>query len=710
LSNLLEMSKVKSFWTGKLKTVLQNEQGQMAIFVALIFQVLFVFFAMVINIGLIIHDKINLQNSVDIAAYYAAERQSEILNEIAHINYQIHQDNKLLAWRYRVLGTLGRPASPAFQFSQNPVPTPLTDVPYAEAGMDPSICVGHTGWAELHIADPSKAGNNLCDHDESTRIPPIPRATIIPGAIQPFPNIAGFTDQIRAQYKQSCEDGGAIDWYFTGLILQAYREAIANRKAMIRTLSRNLSSSKTDFMDQSMNSVAQTAERTFTKNLTLTNSSNAPKFEFLNSLGLAQCAGAGESGVASWLSDIAIRPVLLYRDMIDNGGCERTIRPHTDPTRSPSYLKFDPAGILRTVLTQEYPLTDLHRASRGFEKNPWCLAYVGVKASVSSIKPFAPLGNPITLTARAFAQPFGGRIGPWDRSSWPVGSDHSVGAIKDGEIDPIAVIRSAPGGADQVDPTQPGPENRERFLPNYSRYPGDVLGLKSQIAMGNARQKLAQIYNPALNQQIAFKWYSSFNTIPQTGDVLAYDAANPANYVRSIEAAVIAPDLFDITYYSIEPHYFDNYSTYDMAPLPNGQRRFAPGTVISDLGSHLGDPRTQGFSVYDQIGLVSPVNTIEVAPTFYAVTDQSQLLTGWTQNSPTSYAFPTESFGQCAPGQTPDIQRGQPRIPGNCADGERGGRVGYSVRLISKDFLRATDLELGGAGIKGPIVNPPGDF
>ena len=56
----------------------------MAIFVALIFQVLFVFFAMAINIGLVVHDKINLQNSVDLAAYYAASKQAEVLNVIAH--------------------------------------------------------------------------------------------------------------------------------------------------------------------------------------------------------------------------------------------------------------------------------------------------------------------------------------------------------------------------------------------------------------------------------------------------------------------------------------------------------------------------------------------------------------------------------------------------------------------------------------------------
>src|ERR1700722_2583132 len=84
-----------------------SQRGQAAIFVALMFNVLFVFFAMSINVALVVHDKINLQNSVDMAAYYAAAKQSEILNVIAHENYIIRQAWKLLAWRYRVLGTMG---------------------------------------------------------------------------------------------------------------------------------------------------------------------------------------------------------------------------------------------------------------------------------------------------------------------------------------------------------------------------------------------------------------------------------------------------------------------------------------------------------------------------------------------------------------------------------------------------------------------------
>ena len=47
---------------------MKGQHGQASILIAIIFQVLFIFFAMVINVGLLVHDKINLQNSVDIAA------------------------------------------------------------------------------------------------------------------------------------------------------------------------------------------------------------------------------------------------------------------------------------------------------------------------------------------------------------------------------------------------------------------------------------------------------------------------------------------------------------------------------------------------------------------------------------------------------------------------------------------------------------------
>jgi Flp pilus assembly protein TadG len=143
----------------------------MAVFVALLFQVLFVFFAMIINVGLLVHDKINLQNSVDLAAIYAAQKQAEVLNAIAHTNYQIRQSWKLLAWRIYVEGDLGRDNHLVKRLRQNDFPEALdTNL------VMPSVCVAHSDWS-----DTMKNTGNACK-DAKIRIPTIPKVKVV------FPN------------------------------------------------------------------------------------------------------------------------------------------------------------------------------------------------------------------------------------------------------------------------------------------------------------------------------------------------------------------------------------------------------------------------------------------------------------------------------------------------------------------------------------------
>ena len=144
-----------------------NQRGQIAIFIALIFQVLFVFFAMAINVGMVVHDKINLQNSVDLAAYYGAQRQAEILNQIAHINYQIRQSFKLFTWRYRVLGSLGLQQHP---MNPNNGGAVGSETAYSQV---PSFCITHDLWQEYNQLDPN---STIC-RDAVVDLPNIPPLT-----------------------------------------------------------------------------------------------------------------------------------------------------------------------------------------------------------------------------------------------------------------------------------------------------------------------------------------------------------------------------------------------------------------------------------------------------------------------------------------------------------------------------------------------------
>ena len=173
----------------QIRKLSQSETGQMSVFVALMFQVLFVFFAMVINVGLVVHDKINLQNSVDLAAFYGAQRQAELLNEIAHLNYQIRQDFKLLTFRYRVLGGLGRDGNsgdgltmPQVGQGGNEPDTAITDVnQYTNGPEDPVVCVANQYWREFF--ENSSQNENYCYQQYNTSTPEIPIPPVIAGWI-----------------------------------------------------------------------------------------------------------------------------------------------------------------------------------------------------------------------------------------------------------------------------------------------------------------------------------------------------------------------------------------------------------------------------------------------------------------------------------------------------------------------------------------------
>lgn len=703
------------------RDILFNETGQMSIFVALIFQVLFVFFAMVINIGLLIHDKINLQNAVDLGAYYAAARQADLLNEIAHINYQIRQDYKLLTWRYRVLGTLGRQGTsapndmtlpPARRSPGSPQPdAPRPDFFGTQPEEYPVVCVSNDLWSEMLI---NNSLENYCYRQYGTSTPGIPSVSIIAPWVPGISGVANWTSQAQQQLTLSCQNAGPLNWAFTVQMLYAYRQAVSVRKDMIKSLRRNLVLH--DFKDRQNQSVFDGAKQTIFKNLTKANQESLD-VEFINGLEMGSCA---QNDGEVWLPQILTAPALLYQFTSSGGGasgCNYNFRFHNDVAGLPvnGMNTWDPSGILRSMTSGEPsdPNHPLH-SSMGFEKNPWCMAYVGVKAKTKPRKPFAPFGSPIELTARSFAQPFGGRIGPWYYDRWPNSSPRSDGGNR---LDPLTSPRRIAGGP-------PISAYSGDNLPNYSRYPGDQVGMKSQLAQAGFRH----IFNPyaslPLAQRISLTYFSTFGDIPQTGDPLAWKQGTPPNsppppgvqLIRQAEIAAVAPDLFDATYYSIDPEYPANYfnagppTRFTLQPILGNQP-----IPISDIGSRLGSlPNMRNFAVINQIQTAappsgSPPNQAGLDPgtlplLYWVIRDWKHLLTGWAPHRAGDYqTFPSERFAACATPATNSLM-----IPGKCAV---GGRTGYSVRLVSKDHL-LSKWNVGGAGeAPGDLLNkPPTDF
>jgi Flp pilus assembly protein TadG len=700
---MVRLSHMRQTNLERLKRIVRSETGQMSIFIALIFQVLFVFFAMVINIGLIVHDKINLQNAVDLGAYYAAQRQAEVLNEIAHINYQIRQDYKLLAWRYRVLGTLGRTSTGV------PQKTLSGSIPEAPIGELPSFCVANDSWREVLAT--SVQNENYC-YQQYNR--PIQYSPIL-NVVAPFiPGIgAARSASIDARNNQiaSCLASGPFNWYFLMQMVYAYKMSIAGRKAMIENLRRNLVSPQ--MVDQNLESVRDGVLATIRNNLTASNRGafSDGDFEVYNGLSNPTCAGPDGDGSPT-LPETKTRPLFFYTNAVSTGSeCIFNAEYQTStPNFQPGSQLNDP--VLRALVSE--PGTAgadamLH-STLGYEKNPWCMAYFGVKAKTRPRKPFAPFGQAVTLEARSFAQPFGGRIGPWYGTSWSPGSPQSNPSPR---TDPLTSSRMIANVSDGSSPD----------LPNFSRFPGDRLGLESRAAMA-ATRKLLNTYTQALPQlRLSINFYTKFDNIQQTGDPLAWDGDvnTPPNNVppsvanlRRAEMIAVAPDVFDATYYSIEPQYAGNYlglpnETQRFPNLPSiFAKRYAP---MPDIGGRNDVAILKGISVASQVLAANGGDSqVGLDPELlegslrYPIRKWEHLLTSWTAPGVSTFVFPDGIFGNCA-----NKAKATFMVPGGCA---QGGRTGYSVRTVSRDHLLSPTWNVGGAGsAPAEILNkPPAEF
>lgn len=703
----------------------------MAIFFALIFQVLFVLFAMIVNVGLLVHHKINLQNSADLAAYYGAMKQAEMMNAMAHINYQIRQSWKLLAWRYRVLGTGGyEPGTQPYLSASNQLrlndafEMPVESMPAneQEAWRAPVFCVYYQPFRQ-------NKGQNTC---KGALRPDANRITLFkaPPVIAGFLGITGLARSIAQdsleQIQIASDDAGEFNWTMLARFVVGFNLDQADRKLALIQLARGLSKSPEDFNELNGQSVKVGLLNTLKKNLTIPNreSLRDDQVKIINGLGHERCSAASVSQFdpPKWLSEVKIAPAFFTLDQIAgdssiNFGILNLSRDSLPRVQN----KFtDEIAILKDYVD---PLAPPYNSSLGYEKNPWCMAYVGVVATTAPKIPFSPLGE-IKMTAIAFAKPFGGRMGPWYNKIWDPSSPKSNRGDRTDELVPT-----------RVDDPSSIPEPRDfTRIPNYARFPGDQLGLISRNTLGRFHRlfyDLNQGFNTR-NGQFAraqppgppptptdtspdFNYWSHVHKpYPQNlkFDTLSWDSNNNfAPRQRELELLAIAPDLFDITYYSIEPDFYNNYYKTIKQEYLRANTGFQPQQFRPDHGGQVNSTADmEAYNVKKQIEKVAQyAQALEIDPVgsggaaqglTYLVKDVNHLLTGWTGTHSRNFDLDPEKFGKCKLASLP----GTP-APGLCVD---GGRTGYSVKLVSYDYLHSQDLQLGGeGGTQGPILNPP---
>jgi len=741
--------------------LLRNRKGQVAIFIALLFQVLFLFFAMIINVGLLVHHKINLQNSVDLAAYYGASKQAEVLNAIAHVNYQIRQSWKLLTWRQRVLGTAGHDvpgAAPYSKIRDNPSGSNLSDIlaggntanntPYRL----PRFCITYDPH-ELQTLAPSD--ENSCKNMHLATQVGLPNPNLLF-----IPNFYGFGTIVSTaitsaigQIKDRCEYVGSLNYIIGGRFILAHNNDAEQRAHLINYLATGISTDTSDFFEIEGGSARQGIERTLSKNLTDANRATM-NFQVLN--GLAQGACRKTSSVTGssqlnndappWLVPVEVYPVWRYYDCNIGGSSgassvNQAARQLSAGAANRPQLFNDAPPVLKNEYAAMEPYLNPRPVLTGFEKDPWCMAYVGVKATTSPRIPFMPLSN-VTLTAEAYSKPFGGRIGPWYTNTW------QPSELGNARINTTANTLNVPGkteargGVRVLNVGGIGNIDAPDWAANIARFPGDTLGWASERVLayfhriirinapGDVNSAYRQMYN---GSQLPFPMANDFRpslrhydlvgnssaTAIEFRDQLTWDTAgNGAPRLRLAEIAAVAPDLFDLAYYSIDPDYYNNYFKKIERHIASRPGFNPQNRLLGDLGSRFqSSPEAERLNVFDQMriqrfaGNPQALNSDVSMP--YLAKNPAHLLNSFSYDSIVDFSKNDIRFGKCevplsgtpysgSPFETPL----DPATPGNCI---RGGRVGYSVKLVARDYLKDASLELGGQGVTGPIRNQPPD-
>ncbi len=724
---------------------IRNNRGQVAIFIALMFQVLFLFFAMIVNVGLLVHHKINLQNSVDIAAYYGASKQAEVLNAISHVNYQIRQSWKLLVWRQKVLGTAGiDPTSPNFPYRKLAMNQALGEVlaggqaePQNSVFKRPTFCITYSPH-EIKGQGAAVSTENTCRFMYNSNFIKLPSANIlyIPGFFNFGTTVAAAITSAANQAFKRCADTGALNYMIGGIFIAAHIRDSEERAYLMNYLATGLSVDENNFYELSGDQVKLGLEKTLKKNLTDANRATVD-FEVYNSLAASSCrnaVGPGGTNQPQWMVPINTYPVWRYLD------CNSNLN-ETDGTISSSSRQLIkqqlPALIDEATESYKEGAKKVSEALQprptliGFEKDPWCVPYVGVRASAKPKIPFMPLSE-VEITAEAYTKPFGGRMGPWYVKDWPQAvtpaarlsyKANSINFQSDRseEIGPVRVTDLS--GIDKIDDPA--------WAANIARFAGDTLGFSSERVLAyfhralmgdyeapNSYEKLstgAQNYPFPVSpdSKVSLRYYEDIiSTYSENGprDSLTWDkTSNMAPRLRLMEIAALAPTIYDLNYYSIDPDFYNNYFTQIEKHKEKRGGWDAGHVLLGDYGWRGDTEAGKKMNIFDQIkiqrdvGATAALNSDISMP--YAVKKASHLLNSWAVDNLLDYKINSAKFGECFSPASGDFETPMnPPTPGNCVD---GGRVGNSVKLVSKDWLKSSDLELGGSGQTGAIRNPP---
>ncbi len=348
----------------------KNERGQVAILFALVFTFMFVLFAMVVDFGHLVNNKINLQNAADAAAYSGAAWQAQALGRLGQMNYYLRQNLKEMAMRVQVTHLRHNrnfPRGAGFYSGGGGAPN-----------VEPFICQQAHGYQALSGLK-YRFDTNLCRNASPTTggLPPIVVPPVI-AAFDPFAvAIAAQIRKIADAAKQECAAAANDNRRLAEHLVNVYTRRSRFHADQIREIQGWINEVGGGPAESNQHPIAQTAFQTARRNLTLANRDEF-RMEILQPSGSEYIR----------LNENIMRASLFYVNFnVEGEGC----------VGRPRFLDFD--GMVS-----------------GVNKDQTIVTYFAVKLSSKPRMLFMPqrwidAAFP-TLEAFAAAKPFGSRIGP----------------------------------------------------------------------------------------------------------------------------------------------------------------------------------------------------------------------------------------------------------------------------------------------------------
>jgi hypothetical protein len=443
--------------------VIKSNRGQLSIFMGITLILVMGMLAFIINIGLFVKAKINLQNAVDAAAFSGAATQARQLSNIAYANWEMRNTYKEWMFKYYVLGQIGL-------MKESPPPFNLANS-VLDSNSKVSFLLRSVGSAGSTAPTDKLNVPTICVHNNSSvnicsifSLPGIPRFPAI--GVAGISDIhEAFVNKLVEQKSLNCSDRtqinylAALSWAFSSGIKEipgapliatnragAWPESVelAMRIRNLEMVMNRPAVQDIDFVNKDnlaqMGSEIGYNERPVKAFMSAFRNLGGGKYK--DRLGKASDNNAFDELAKSFkLTEIAPQPYIADENSVSGFLIPRGFNYPGDTSvtaLTKTYVDLQVVPVNYATMFSTFATLNTQLATgeavasgcgvsksampvpgylMGFVKNPQVLTYYAVKGEADFTGLFFPSSqsNPnrsFKLTAYAAAKPFGGRIGP----------------------------------------------------------------------------------------------------------------------------------------------------------------------------------------------------------------------------------------------------------------------------------------------------------